>query len=138
MIVLGFMLGSIPASADLKSGTIVLGKKNLLSDGTGWGSAHPSVIFNGGDPSGRAWNLQWIDWGTAVARARGLTSIFAPHGGYEAKPGVIELRASVIGRCSPTGPPAYTRLEARESASPGGPLGRWFVWGGWRTICQGP
>jgi len=55
-----------------------------------------------------------------------------------AKPGAVELRASVIGRCSASGPRAYTRLQAREALRPGGLMSRWFVWGGRKSICVGP
>ena len=138
-LVLAVTLLSTAAPAGAIGGaTIVLGKMHLLPHGTGWGTADPSAIFNGGDPSGQAWNLRWSGWGSAVAQAHGLTSIFRPQGGYYAKPGAIELRASEIGHCSPDGPPAYTHLEARVAVRPGGPLSRWFVWGGWRSTCIGP
>ena len=117
------------------SSVVVLGKRHVPANGQGWGTAHPRLIYNGGDPNGRAWQLQWTGWGSPVARAHGLTWIFRPHGGYFAKPGAIELRASVIGRCTSNGPRAYTRLEAREAVRPGGPLSRWFVWGGWKSTC---
>jgi hypothetical protein len=120
------------------SRVVVLGKRGLLPHGRGWGSAHPARIDNGGDPNGTAWQLRWTGWGSPVARARGLTWIFRPNGGYFSKPGAIELRASRIGRCTPGGPPAYTRLEAREALRPGGRLSRWFAWGGWKTTCSSP
>ena len=117
---------------------VVLGKKDLLMYGIGWGTAHPRTIFNGGDPNGRAWGLHWTRWGASRSLARGRTWIFKPAGGYYSKPGAIELRASRIGRCTAGGPRAYTRLQAREAVRPGGPLGRWFVWGGWKSLCTGP
>jgi len=136
----GFILALLVASSALgsSSASVVLGREHLLQGGQGWGTAHPSLIFNGGDPSGRAWDLRWSGWGSPVAEAHGLTWIFRPDGGYFGKPGAIELRASVIGRCTPSGPRAYTRLEARVAARPGGPLGKWFVWGGWKSTCVGP
>jgi hypothetical protein len=117
---------------------VVLGKRHLLPDGVGWGTAHPRLIFNGGDPNGRAFDLRWTGWGSRAAHARGRTWLFRPHGGYYAKPGAIELRAYRIGHCTANGPRAYTRLQAREAVRPGGPLGRWFAWGGWKTICKWP
>ncbi len=114
---------------------MVLGKKHLLRGGIGWGTAHPRLIFNGGDPSGRAWRLTWHGWGAPVAHARGVTSIFRPKGGYYRKPGAIELRASRIGRCTPHGPRAYTFLQARVAVRPGGRLTHWFAWGGSKSIC---
>jgi hypothetical protein len=129
------------AAAGIAAGgrtSVVLGKKHLLTDGIGWGTAHPRVIFNGGDPAGQALQLRWRDWGAATAYARGVAPIPRPAGGYYAKRGVIEFRASRLGRCTPHGPRAYTRLQAREAIRPGGPLSRWFAWGGWKNICTGP
>jgi hypothetical protein len=117
---------------------VVLGKKHLLSYGIGWGTPHPRLIFNGGDPSGQARHLVWRHWGTVTAYARGVASIPRPGGNYYAKPGVIELRAFRLGRCTPRGPRAYTRLRAREAKRPGGPLSPWFAWGGWKSICKAP
>jgi hypothetical protein len=116
-------------------GQVVLGKKNLFPSSQGWGTARPATIFNGGVPSGKAWHLVWTEWGSSVATAHGLTWIYRPGGGYFSKPAAIELRASRIGRCMEHGPRAYTHLEARVASRPGGPLGRWFVWGGWRSTC---
>jgi hypothetical protein len=126
------------SAAASSPGTPVLGKKNLLSGGIGWGTAQPAVIFNGGDPSGRAYALRWTGWGNATAYAYGLNPIFKPQGGYYREPGRIELRAYRIARCVPGGPTAYTRLEARVAGRPGGPLGKWFAWGGWKTLCTWP
>lgn len=133
----GFALLLADVSASRDGADVVLGTKNLFSpDGRGWGTAHPRLIYNGGDPNGRAWNLRWVGWGSAVALGRGLTWIFRPSGGYFTKPGLIELRAYRVSRCSPNGPRAYTRLHARESLRPGGPFGRWFAWAHLRTICR--
>jgi hypothetical protein len=131
----GFAL--VPVSQASPS-EVVLGKRNLLRYGIGWGTAHPRLIFNGGVPSGKAWSLRWRDWGAPVSRARGLTWIYTPHGGYYGKPGAVELRAYGIGRCSRDGPRAYTRLQVRAAVRPGGALSRWFFWGGWRQICHWP
>jgi hypothetical protein len=130
-------LGALRSDAR-PSSPVILGNKNVVMHGIGWGTQHPSVIFNGGDPSGRAWNLRWSDWGDVTAEAHGLTWVSGPHGGYNPKPAAIELRASHIGRCDGAGALAYTRLEARERTGPGRPLGPWFVWGNWQSICRGP
>jgi hypothetical protein len=138
-VAISFML--IPCAASpgaTRQVDVVLGKKNLLRYGVGWGAAHPRLIFNGGDPSGRAWNLRWSGWGSGIAVARGLTWISSPQGGYYSKPGAVELRAYRLGRCSANRPRAYTRMQVRVTVRPGGPLGRWFAWGGWRSICRGP
>ena len=126
------------AAAASSPRVVVLGKKNLLNNGAGWGTAEPTTVYNGGDPSGHAFHLRWTAWGSASAYAQGLNWIFKPQGGYYQKPGEIELRAYRIGQCVAGGPHAYTRLQARVAARPGGPLGKWFAWGGWRTICTWP
>ena len=115
---------------------VVLGSKHLVTFGIGWGSAHPRLIFNGGDPSGGARHLKWRSWGAPVAYARGLAVISRPGGNFYPKLGRIELRAWRLGRCTQRGPRAYTRLLARVAVPPGGPLTRWAPWSGWRSICK--
>jgi hypothetical protein len=130
-----FSVATAVVAADLSP--VVLGVKGLFPRGSaGWGTAHPRYIFNGGDPNGTAWKLRWTGWGGPVARAQGLTWIFKPTGGYFRKPGNIELQASRTGRCTANGPRSYTRLLARESLRPGGPLGPWFAWNGLATLCR--
>ena len=118
-------------------GQIVLGSKNFGDRRyeIGWGTAHPRVIYNGGDPSGKVWNIQWSEWGSSDTRGRGVTWVSRPQGGYYTKSGLIELRAFGIGRCSPTGLRAYLHLEVRVQTHPGGPLGNWYAWGGSRSVC---
>jgi hypothetical protein len=126
-------------SPSASSGTeIVLGSKNFIPPyrGLGWGTAHPRRISNAGVPSGNVFRIHWRTWGGLVAQGRGLTWIYAPRGGYYSKPGAIELRAYGIGRCTRTGPRAYLHLKVRVAKRPGGPLGRWFLWGGQRDLCR--
>lgn len=118
--------------------TRVLGRKHLLRYGSGWGTVRPRSIFNGGDPGGKAWNLTWRNWGAATAYGHGRAWIPRPNGNYYGKPGLIELRASRIGRCTRHGPAAYTVLQAREALRLGAPFGRWVAWGGWKSICERP
>jgi hypothetical protein len=135
VVVLAFM--AVPLVASAGQGEVVLGKKNLTGRyGIGWGTVRPVVIYNGGVPSGKAWNLRWRNWGSASSIAHGLTWLYRPSGGYYGKPGAIEFRAYRIGHCVAGGKRAYTRLAARVALRPGGALGRWFAWGGWRTICR--
>jgi hypothetical protein len=127
-----------PLTAAEAHGAVVLGTAGILPYGVGWGTPHPREIFNGGVPSGRAWDLSWKGWGTKLAVARGLTYLYAEHTGGYAGAGAIEFRAYRIGPCSPGGPRSYTRLDARVAVRPGGPLGRWHPWGGWNGVisCQ--
>lgn len=135
VVVLSFI--ALPVVASAGHSEVVLGKKNLMGRyGIGWGTPHPSRIYNGGVPSGNAWNLRWSNWGSASTTAHGLTWLYRPNGGYYAKPGAIELRAYRLGQCEAGGERAYTRLAARVAVRPGGALGRWYAWGGWRTVCR--
>jgi hypothetical protein len=104
--------------------------------GEGFGTAEPSKIFNGGDPSGSVTNIRWNGWGNPSAIGYGLNPIFKPGGGYFRKPARIELRATALGKCGAR--PAYTRLEIRVPRHPGGKLGKWLLWSGAKSICKPP
>jgi hypothetical protein len=127
---------TIVTSGEAGTQNIVLGNKNLVNGGKGWGAAHPARIFNGGDPSGQAWNLRWRNWGAARTDAVGLAYISRPNSGYYATPGAIEFQAYRVGHCKAGGPLAYTRLRARVVSRPGGPLGQWFAWSPSGSICS--
>jgi hypothetical protein len=132
----GALLFGLLARAEAAGPRVVLGAHGLVRYGAGWGSPHPSKISNGGDASGLAYQLHWRTWGGTSAIADGLNPIFKPGGGYYQKPGRIQLRATDKGRCSRGGPLAYRQLYARVSSRPGGPLGKWFRWGGQQNICK--
>jgi hypothetical protein len=99
----------------------------------GFGTAHPSTISNGGDASGVVTEIVWKDWGGETAIGYGLNSIFKPNGGYYPRPVRIELRARHLGRCA--GHLVYRQLRVRLPAKPGGPLGKWFLWSGAKSLC---
>jgi hypothetical protein len=117
---------------------IVLGsaKFTVGGDGEGFGTAHPSEIFNGGDPSGRVTNIDWTSWGGHVATGHGLNAIFRPQGGYYSQLVTIQMRAYDVGRCTAHGPLAYRKLSVRVPSRPGGRLGSWVAWAGDPTICR--
>jgi hypothetical protein len=117
---------------------VVLGSRSFALNGAGFGTAHPSRIFNGGDPSGLVSHIHWAHWGASVATGRGLNSIFKPSGGYYSQLVTIELRASRLGHCTAGGPLAYRRLSFRAPSHPGGKLGPWTLWSGTPTICSSP
>jgi hypothetical protein len=115
---------------------VVLGSKSFVSGGEGWGTPHPSRIYNGGDPSGLVSDIHWTDWGQSVAPGTGMHSIFKPGGGYYPQPVMAHLRASDIGTCSPGGPRAYLKLTVQDPTRPGGPLGPPYAWSEARTLCS--
>lgn len=124
-----------PTGAGLASGDPVLGSPGLAGPfGKGWGMARPHRIFNGGDPSGLVSEIRWTSWGAGTAHGYGMTSIFKPGGGYYPKLVTAELRAQDLGKCGSR--TAYTRLFVREPKRPGGPLGKWFAWAGFKTLCK--
>jgi hypothetical protein len=114
----------------------VLGSRSFNAPGAaGWGTVEPKKIFNGGDPSGLVEDIVWSGWGTADAYGDGEGFINRPTGGYY--PLVkVELRADMLGRCTPGGPPAYEHLDIRVPSRPGAPLGSWIPWGGTGSICS--
>jgi hypothetical protein len=106
------------------------------ADGKGWGTAQPSEIFNGGDPSGLVTDIDWMKWGSPSALGTGRTHTYKPHGGYFATPVKALLRASDLGECD--GLPAYRRLDVRVQTKPGGRLQpRWHPWAGNGRTCEG-
>ena len=116
---------------------VVLGAHKFAPNGSGFGAAHPDLIFNGGAPSGAVRNIHWSNWGGKVTKARGLGAGYKPSGGYYAKPIKIRLRADRIRRCRPHGPLAYTRLLVKAEKKPGtGDFTRWLRWSGAKTICS--
>ena len=106
----------------------------------GWGTCAPRYITNGGDMASQASRIHWSRWGGRMALGRGVTWLDT-NAGAGLGPVPIELRASVLGRCSPSGPRAYRRLEYRAPKRVGGPLSRWTIWvgdevGHSKTICN--
>jgi hypothetical protein len=117
--------------------TVVLGSRAFAgAQGVGWGAAHPSEIFNGGDPSGLVTHIRWSSWGGQTATGRGKNAIFKPQGGYYKQEVTIQLRATDRGRCTKQGPLAYRKLMVREPSRPGGPDGKWTSWSGSKTLCH--
>lgn len=121
---------SIPA---LASARIVLGVKNFAPHGSGWGTAEPRDLFNGGDASGSVSEIDWKSWGGPTAIGFGKNPIFKPSGGYYGRLATIELRAEDVGRCQ--GRRTYRRLSIRIPSHPGGKLGPWQLWAGATSLC---
>jgi hypothetical protein len=123
------------ATGSAAESELVLGSKDFTMYGEGWGTAEPSRISNGGDLSGLITDVRWRSWGESVAIAYGRNSIFKPRGGYFRRPVTIKLRAEAVGQCD--GRRAYTRLSFRSPKYPGGHLGRWMLWSGEKSLCDG-
>ncbi len=87
-------VASVATKVPTPAPEVVLGAKEFMGrDGEGWGSAHPSRIFNGGDPSGLVKDIRWTSWGPSTALGTGENAIFKPGGGYYAQLATISLRA---------------------------------------------
>ena len=125
------------ARSELGRAVPVLGKRNFAGPGTsGFGTAHPRYIHNGGSPSGSADRIRWSRWGARRAIGRGVTPLYRPGGGYYRRPGKIVFRARRLGRCNQGGRLAYTRLRFRSARRPGGPVvGPFRPWTG-GNICR--
>ena len=134
-IALVFAIAATPGASG--AGNVVLGSRAFaLPDGSGWGTARPSRIFNGGDPSGLVSDIHWNSWGGGSATGSGLTSIFKPAGGYYRQLVRVELRVYAIGRCSSDGPRAYTRLEFRVPSPARRSWRAWMPWAGSGKVCR--
>jgi hypothetical protein len=124
-----------PVTSAAASEPVLGSPAHLAPAAKGWGKVAPRRVFNGGDPSGEAAQLEWRHWGGPAATGRGVTWLLRPEGGYYARPGRIVLRAETLGSC-PDGTAGYTRLEFRAADRPGGPVGkRWHPWAGTGDIC---
>lgn len=125
----------LSVGSSLAAAAVVLGSKQFGQPaGEGWGTAHPTKIFNGGDLSGLVDHITWKHWGAPTAIGHGRNSIFKPTGGYYRRRVGVKLRASEIGPCA--GRRAYTRLEIRFPNHPGGPLGPWRLWADASSLCS--
>ena len=133
---LAVLVIALAASPALAGATVVLGAKAFAPNGSGWGTAEPEEILNGGDPSGLVTDIRSRSCGGSVAIGFGRTSIFKPHGGYYRRQVRLELKAHSLGRCGSQR--AYTQLSVRGPKRPGGPLGPWGSWTDAATICSAP
>jgi hypothetical protein len=129
--------GSLVCGAAGASSPVVLGSATFAGHGgEGWGSVAPRRFYNGGDPSGLVKEIHWTSWGGKTAIGYGLHAIFKPQGGYYPQAVLVEVRASGLGKCSASGPPAYTHLSVRGPERPEGPFGPWRAWSEAPNICK--
>jgi hypothetical protein len=128
------------SSATAANGPVVLGSKNfIIWGGVGFGTAHPSALVFGGDPSVLIARIHWHGWGGL--RAWGVGSYAAPQlgrgGGYYRKRFRALLRVSGIGRCHPNGPRAYMSLKVKVALQPG-QRPSWYEAAGSHGLCSYP
>jgi hypothetical protein len=129
---------SRPAHA--AKGPVVLGSKNFIVwGGTGFGTAHPSKLVVGSDPSVLITRIRWHGWGSQ--RASGVGSYAVPHfghgGDYERKRFRADLRVSGIGTCDANGPRTYMALKVRVALQPR-QRPSWYEADGSHGLCSYP
>lgn len=129
---------SRPPSA--ANGPVVLGAKNFVTwGGSGFGTAHPTRLVVGSDPSVLITRIRWHHWGRP--RAWGVGQYAAPHygrgGSYYHKLLRADLRLSGIGRCHPNGPRTYMALKIRVALQPG-QRPSWYEVDGSHGLCSYP
>lgn len=113
--------------------------RHLAPFGSGWGTAHPRRIYNGGDGTGLITRIHWKNWGAERAFGHGKVGALRPRGGPFKHLVRIRLRAQKLGHCPGLTRPAYRRLFVRVAPRPGAPVGpHWFLWGPPRNghLCQ--
>jgi hypothetical protein len=118
----------------------VLGSSNFIVwGGIGFGTAHPSKLVVGSDPSVMITRIHWRGWGRQSATAVGRYAV--PHygrgGSYYHKQFRADLRAAGIGRCSPNGPRTYMTLKVRVALEPG-QRPSWYEADGSHGLCSYP
>src|ERR1044072_8493249 len=73
--------GALPAAA--WGAEPVLGSPDYSPPyGSGWGTAAPTGLSNGGVPSGVLTDITWKHWGRKVAHGRASAAIYRPEGNY--------------------------------------------------------
>jgi hypothetical protein len=136
VLVAGLLAAALATSAGAAANPVLGAKAFAAPYGTGWGTAEPSEIFNGGDPSGSVRDIKWSGWGNPTAIGWGRKPLFKPPGGYYRKLGRVKLRATELGKCGKRR--AYLKLEFRAPKKPGGKLGKWISWSSTKTLCKPP
>jgi hypothetical protein len=130
-------VSSVGATAATSSPSPVIGIPHSFgAHSQGWGRVRPNHLYNASDGSGDITLITWSSWGGATARGIGRNSIFKPTGGYYRQPVRIQLRATDLGPCGPSGQPGYHHLYTREPSRPGGRYGKWRIWTSYhRDLC---
>jgi hypothetical protein len=117
-----------------------LGAKNFIVwGGIGFGTAHPSKLVVGSDPSVMITGIRWHGWGRVITTGVGRYSVpqFGRGGDYYRKKFRADLRASGIGTCRPNGPRTYMALKVRVALQPG-QRPSWYEADGSHGLCSYP
>src|ERR1700742_3997894 len=122
------------------NGPVLLGAKSFIVwGGIGFGTAHPSKLVVGSDPSVLITGIRWR--GLGHRKASGVGRYSAPqvgHGGdYYRRPFRADLRVSGIGRCQRNGPRTYMALKVRVALQPG-QSPSWYQANGSHGLCSYP
>jgi hypothetical protein len=118
----------------------VLGAKSFVVwGGIGFGTAHPSKLVVGSDPSVMITRIRWHGWGRRSASGVGRYAVphFGHGGDYSRKRFRADLRVSGIGRCSRSGPRTYMALKVRVALQPG-QRPSWYEADGSHGLCSYP
>lgn len=128
------------SSATAANGPVLLGAKTFVVwGGTGFGTAHPSKLVVGSDPSVIISRIRWHGWGRRSASGVGLYAVphFGQGGDYYRKHFRADLRVSGIGSCHPNGPRTYMALKVRVALQPG-QRPSWYEAQGSHGLCSYP
>jgi hypothetical protein len=83
---------------------------NWSGNGGGFGQVRPTLVSNGGDPTGVVGGITWQSWGGPMATGTGTSDYVAPGqtvaGGTQEQ---VTIVAFDLGQCN--GTPAYTAVE---------------------------
>jgi hypothetical protein len=121
-------------------GPVLLGSKSFIVwGGLGFGTAHPSKIVVGSDPSVMITGIRWHGWGRRTASGVGHYSVphFGHGGDYYAKKFRADLRVAGIGTCWRNGPRTYMALKVKVALQPG-QRPSWYEADGSHGLCSYP
>lgn len=66
-------------SAHRAAAVPVLGQlAGIFANGSGWGQVKPSLVDNGGDPTGLVSDITWSSWGGSTATGTGVSDYVGP------------------------------------------------------------
>jgi hypothetical protein len=125
--------------ASASRGPVVLGSKDFITWGaSGFGTAHPTDLVVGSDPSVQITNIRWHGWGRWRTSGVGWYKVPTGLGGdYYYHRTRADLLAFGIGRCQPGAPRTYMALKVRMKLQPDQRPG-WYDVSGSHALCSYP